>query len=677
MAIKILNKKLGRNSKNIDYFGRNFTDFRQNLIEYSKTYFPSTYNDFNESSPGMMFMEMASYIGDVLSYYTDATLKESFIQFAADEKNLFALSQILGYKPKVTSPAVTTLSVYQLCKADSNGELDKKYLLRILEGFTASSTTSPDLVFTVRDSIDFADETDREVTVFSVNQITNKPDYFLVKKKVKAISATTVEKKVVVGTPVDFYTIKLDETNIIGIESVYDSNGNRWYEVPYLAQEMVYIDYPNISEYDPDLYQFRDTVPFILKLIKTNKRFVTRVNEDFTTSLEFGAGNSLYSDELLIPNIKNVGLGLNNSISRLEESYDPTNFLKTKSYGEAPSNTTLTIKYLIGGGINSNAASDTLKSINSINFDDSLAQISENLDANVYNFCKESVAVENEVPATGGKGIDTIEEIRENALSSFAAQNRVVTANDYQIRALSMHPKYGSIAKVYAIGDNSLNANSPEMILNSTSNLEEFTQLIKTIVSNNSNVAALTTEQIKELVKDFANKNAQSAEKVNPFAVNLYVLGFDANGNYTPLNRAVKENLKTYINEYRMLTDGINILDGFIINIGVDFEISVYKNYNYREVLLNCTNELIKYFSYENWQFNQAIYVSDIEVLIATVEGVASVQNVKIVNKCGGNYSTNSYNIEAATKNKIIYPSLDPSIFEVKFPEKDIKGRVI
>jgi hypothetical protein len=154
-------------------------------------------------------------------------------------------------------------------------------------------------------------------------------------------------------------------------------------------------------------------------------------------------------------------------------------------------------------------------------------------------------------------------------------------------------------------------------------------------------------------------------------------LGYDSNGNLTILNRAVKENLKTYINEFRMLTDGVNIIDGFIINIGVNFEITTYKNFNQREVILTCINELKSFFDINNWQFNQTINLSDIELSIAMVEGVASVQKVEIVNKCGGIYARNSYDIQAATKNKIIYPSLDPSIFEVKFPDKDIKGKAI
>lgn len=677
MSYKVLNKKLGRNARNINYLGKDFVSFRQNLIEYAKTYFPNTYNDFNETSPGMMFIEMASYIGDVLGYYTDATLKESFIQYASDDANLFALANMLGYRPKTTSPAVTTLSVYQLCKADSAGNLDTKYLLRISEGMQVTSKTNTDVVFRTSEAIDFNDASDREISVYSVSSITNKPDYFLVKKKVQAISATESTLNVSFESPEAFSSVKLNYTDVISIESVTDSNGDKWYEVPYLAQEMVYVDYPNIPQYDPDLSQFKDTVPYILRLLKTSKRFVVRTNDDFTVSLLFGGNDNSYSDELLIPNVKNIGLGLNNSITRMNESYDPTNFLRTNTYGQSPSNTTLTIKYLRGGGVTTNVPSGDLTSISSISFNDEVVSLMTDIDMTVYNFAKSSIAVENEIPAKGGRGADTPDEIRQSALSTFGSQNRAVTTKDYQIRALTLPPKYGSIAKAVAVGDNSLNANSPEMILNSTDNLTQFTQLVKTIITNNQSNLQLTTDDIKKQVADFSRQNVQNAELVNPFAVNLYVLGYDSNMNLTPLNRAVKENLKTYINEYRMLTDGVNIIDGFIINIGIDFTISVYKNYNPREVLLNCITELKSHFDISNWQFNQPIYISDIELSLATVEGVASVQNVVIKNKCGGNYARNSYNIESATKNKIVYPSLDPSIFEVKYPDRDIRGNVI
>lgn len=680
MAFKVTNKKIGRNSRDINYLGKDFQSFRDNLIEYAKTYFPSSYNDFNEASPGMMFIEMASYIGDVLGYYTDATLKESLIQYAGEEKNVFALSNLLGYKPKATSPAITTLSVYQLCKATSTGELDTKYLLRINEGLEVKSNSNIDITFRTTEILDFNDPTDREVSVYSTTDITNIPDYFLVKKKIQAISATEKTFEKTFSSSEAFQKIDLPDTNVVSIESIVDDNGNKWYEVPYLAQETIYIDYPNVEQNDPELYQFSTTVPYLLKLLKTSRRFVVKTNEDFTTSIQFGGGDSSLSDELIIPNLKNVGLGLNNSIDRMSESYDPTNFLKTKSYGQSPSsNSTLTVKYLVGGGISSNVPQGDLTNITNIVFNDDLIDTFVDIDNTVYQFAKSSIAVENEIPAKGGRGFDTIEEIRETALANYASQNRAVTAKDYQVRALSMPTKFGSVSKVFAIGDNSLNANSPQSVLNSTDNVTEFAEIVRSIV--NSSLAKggklPTTNEIKQNVRDFVQKTTQNAELVNPFAINLYTLGYDSNGKLTTLNRAVKENLKTYLNEFRILTDGVNIIDGFIINIGVNFDITVYKNYNSKEVVLRCIEEIKSIFSIENWQFNQTINLSDIELSLAMVDGVASIQKVEIVNKCGGGYARNSYDIKGATKNKIIYPSLDPSIFEVKFPDKDIKGRAV
>jgi hypothetical protein len=680
MAFKVTNKKIGRNSRDINYLGKDFQSFRDNLVEYAKTYFPSSYNDFNEASPGMMFIEMASYIGDVLGYYTDSTLKESLIQYAGEEKNVFALANLLGYKPKATSPAITTLSVYQLCKATSNGELDTKYLLRINEGLEVRSSVNNEITFRTTEILDFNDATDREVSVYSTTEITNIPDYFLVKKKIQAISASekTIEKTFT--TSEAFQKLDIEETNVISIESVIDDNGNKWYEVPYLAQETIYIDYPNVEQNDPDLNQFSTTVPYLLKLLKTSRRFVVKTNDNFTTSIHFGGGDSSLSDELIIPNVKNVGLGLNNSVNRMAESYDPTNFLKTKSYGQAPSaNSTLSVTYLVGGGVGSNVPQGDLTTITNITYNDDLINTFVDIDNTVYQFVKNSVAVENEIPAKGGRGFDTIEEIRETALANYASQNRAVTAKDYQVRALSMPTKFGSVSKVFAIGDNSLNANSPQSVLNSTDNVTEFAEIVRSIV--NSSLAKggklPTTNEIKQNVRNFVQKTTQNAELVNPFAINLYTLGYDSNGKLTTLNRAVKENLKTYLNEFRILTDGVNIIDGFVINIGINFDITVYKNYNSKEVVLRCIEEIKSIFSIDNWQFNQTINLSDIELGLAMVDGVASIQKVEIVNKCGGAYARNSYDIKGATKNKIIYPSLDPSIFEVKFPDKDIKGRAV
>jgi hypothetical protein len=670
MALNSITKKSNQ-GRDIKYLNKDFSKFRENLIEYAKTYFPKTYSDFNESSPGMMFIEMASYVGDVLSYYTDDTLKESLMLYAEDKENVLALAQYLGYKPKITSPAITTLSVYQLVPAIGSGDTnrpDNDYYLRIKEGMIVSGRD--DIKFRTTEMVDFNDDTTREITIYTKDENTGEPSLYLVKKQVNAISATLRTQSVDFGASQQFSKIDIADTDVIQIYDVKDSNGNKWYEVPYLAQEMVFVDYPISEQTDKDLVEFKDSVSSVLKLTKTSRRFVTKINSDNTTTIVFGGGNSASSDETLIPNFKNVGLGLKSSIDKLGASFDPANFLKTTTYGQAPSNTTITFSYLVGGGINSNVPAGDLTTIDRVEFDDDITAFNTN-DLRLYKQAKASVAVSNEIPATGGRGEETIEEIRENALANFGSQNRAVTRKDYQVRALSLPAKYGGIAKAYCAPDGELDNNSPSSILSNPDTLSEFTQLVQSMQGKSE-------MEIKDSINKFLiGKKNNLNEKNNPFAINLYVLGYDSNKNVIPLNKAVKQNLKTYLSEYRLLTDGVNLLDGFVINIGVDFEIRVYGGYNKREVLTKCITELQNYFNIDNWTFNMPINISEIELLIAGIEGVQSVPKCDIVNKCLGNYSKNSYNISSATKGKMVYPSVDPSVFEVKYPNKDIKGRVV
>jgi len=675
MAINTINKNFKNKGKDIKYLNKDFTSFKDNLVEFAKTYFPKSYNDFNDASPGMMFIEMASYVGDVLSYYVDDTLKESLITYAEDKRSLIALAQYLGYKPKVSSPAITTLSVYQLVPSVGSGVNnvpDSKYYLKIKEGMKIISTT--DVEFRTTDIVDFNEDYNREITVYQRSTTTGEPTFYLVKKIVQAISAIQNEITINFGDYNPFESITLSENNIVQIYDVRDSNGNKYYEVPYLGQEMVFIDYPNTEVNDSELTQFKTSVPYILKTIKTPRRFTVKINQDNSTTIQFGAGDPNAYDEQLIPNLKNVGLGLPNSISRLEESFDPTNFLKTKSYGTSPSNTSITVKYFIGGGVDSNVPKGTLIQINQIEYEDDIS-LFNSAELATYFSIKNSVAVDNEIPATGGRGAETVEEIRQNALANFGAQNRAVTAKDYQVRVLSMPAKYGSIAKAYATADGSLDNNSPSSILASPNHLQEFTDLVMRFV-NLPDAQEPTRQSIQQDITNFlVGKESNGNEKNNPFAINLYLLGYDYEGKLTNINIAVKENLKTYLNEYRILTDGVNINDGFVINIGIDFEIITFDNYNKSEVLTTCITELKNYFSIDNWTFNQTINLSEVELLLANVEGVSSVPMLKVTNKCGGRYSSNAYNIDAATKGKVVYPSLDPSVFEIKFPDSDIKGR--
>ena len=670
MALNSANFK-SNNGRDIKYLSKDFASFRSNLIEYSKTYFPKTYSDFNEASPGMMFIEMASYLGDILSYYTDDSLKESLMLYAEDKQNVIALSNYLGYKPKVTSPAIVSIAVYQLAPAIGSGEdnrPDSDYYLRIKEGMVVEAAKS-NVQFRTTELVDFNDSADREITVYTDSN--GEATQYLIKKYVKAISATLKTVTKTFNSPQQFSKINIADKNVIDVFDIRDANGGKWYEVPYLAQEMVYVDYPVSEQTDKDLAQFKDSVSSILKVLKTSKRFVTKINQDNTTTIVFGGGNSS-NDEILIPSTKNVGLGLNSSIDKMSSAFDPANFLRTSSYGQAPSNTTLTISYLVGGGVSSNVSKGELTSIKRIEFDDDVKTFSEN-ESTLYNKMKASVAVDNETPATGGRGEETIDEIRENALANFGSQGRAVTRKDYQVRALALPPKYGGIAKAYCSPDGQLDNNSPGSLLKDTDSIEELVGLVNTVKDKNLSDAE-TRDEVKKLLK---GKMGSPGEKNNPFAINLYILGYDSDKNLSVLNRAVKENLKTYIGEYRMLTDGINIIDGYVINIGLDFEIRLYGGYNKREVLAKCISGLKEYFNIDNWTFNMPINISAIEILLAGVEGVQSVPKCEVINKCLGRYSDHSYDIQAATKGKMVYPSVDPSVFEVRFPNKDLKGRVI
>jgi len=675
MALKPLDKNWGNDNKKISYVGKDFATLKQNLIEFSKTYFPTTYSDFNESSPGMVFVEQAAAIGDMLSFYQDTQLKESMLSHATEKKNVISLAQSLGYKPKVTTPAVTTITIYQLvlAKNDTTYSPDESYYLKIKSGMEIQSSSDPNIIFTTTDTVDFANPTDREIDVYERDG-QGQPTKYLITKKIKAISAKEISTSLIFNSDSDYPSMPLSDTNIIKITSVKDAeDGTVYYEVPYLAQESIFVEQPNIQS-NSNTYQSASFVPYILEVQKVPHRFSVKVNSDNTMDLQFGSGNNSMGDEQLLPNTKNIGLGLANSITRLNQGIDPSNFLKTNTFGIAPINRTLTVKYLVGGGIPSNINVGDLTTIKRIEFEEDLLSLGQ-ADIGAYNEIKNSVAVENLEPATGGRGPETIEEIRQNALATFGSQNRAVTKQDYIVRALSMSERYGSVAKVYVSPDGEIDNNSPSSILASPQNIAEFTNLVKSLQT------ATTPDIQKELVKYLTQKKTNIAEINNPFAINMYVLGYNENKHLTLLNGAIKDNLKTYLNEYRMMTDAINIIDGFIVNVGCDFEISVYSNFNKREVIANCLTELQDYFNIDNWTFNKPINISEIELILANVEGVMSVPSVKIFNICRSdnneNYSPNRYNIDAATKGKIIYPSLDPCIFEVKFPNKDIKGRAI
>lgn len=627
MSRKTLSDKINREVK---YTNKDFGELRQGLINYAKNYFPNTYNDFNESSPGMMFIEMAAYVGDVLNFYSDVQLQESLLYTVNEKMNLYNLSQGMGFKPKTIIPAQVDLDIMQLVPAKGSGqntEPDFSYALSVNENMILR--TSENTQFRTVQPVDFRYSSSLDPTVISVYSVLNDGsiEYYLLKKHVKAVQGELITQNFEFTEPKIYDKITLLESNIGEVVDVVDSDGNKWYEVPYLAQDLVSIPIRNLEFNDPELAQFRSSVPYLLCYKQTEKRFVTRMRKDDLLEIQFGAGLSEEADEEIIPNPMNVGIGLE-YYKRIDDlSIDPSNFLYTKTYGSAPNNTTLTVRYSVSNGLNGNVASNTITTIVDANVD----APSENLDPILLNDIIDSLSVNNPEPAYGGLNRRPIDTVREEAMANFAAQNRAVTKEDYILRCYTMPSKYGAIAKAY-------------------------------------------------VEQDIQNSQWNSQEKIpNPFALNLYILSVNEAGQFVPSNRAIKENLRNYLRQYRLMTDSINIKDAFIINIGVEYEIITRPNYNSYDVLLRCNARLMELLDNTRMEINAPIMLSTLMVELDKIEGVQTVENLEIVNLTNENegYSPNVYSIEAATRHNVIYPSLDPCIFEVKFPKKDIRGRVI
>lgn len=651
-----ITKKFNPNFKDVSYLAKNFSEYRQNLIEFAKSYYPNTYSDFNEASPGMMFIEMAAYVGDVMSFYIDNQFKENLLLFAKERNNVVSISQALGYKPKLTATATVTADIYQMVPAlgsSFNYEPDKKFFLRILPSSKFSTNTLPTQNFRSVDVVNFSDPTDRTIRVLARDG-SNAPTMYVVSKKINLVSADVKTATFSFGSAQKFAKIELTDSNVISVTSVQDSDGNLWYEVDYLGQDLIMEDRDvairgSDGLFTSEVIQSGSLSPAKLTVFrKKPRRFATRINSDMKLELLFGSGTGNTSDELVTLNSTQIANSKYNQVIS-NSSLDPADFISTNTFGVAPANTTLTVTYLVGGGIQSNVASNTITQVDVVNIENDPTSYTS-AEQSLYNQVVSSVAILNEEPARGGGDTETVEEIRQNALAFFNAQNRVVTDKDYLVRSYAMPAQFGSISKVFVVRDEQINA----------------------IGRQDSGSLQLNNDQ------NPYNDRSYVVDPVAPNAINLYVLGYDENKNLATLNTLVKKNLAKYLEQYRVLTDDVNILDAFVVNIAVEFHIVVYRNYNMNDVVARCIDAIKTFFNIDQWQINQPIIMNDLRLTIGSVEGVQTVSDVIITNKYrfqdGRDYFEYRYPIEEAIVDDIIYPSLDPCIFEVRHPETDIVG---
>ena len=619
-------------SKDIKYLNKDFDGFKSDLISFAKQYFPNDYKDFNESSTGMMLVENMAYLGDVLSFYLDKQFKETFLSTASQRGNIIDRAEELGYFVQGNIAATTTLTVY--CEVDavadtistskSGGEyIPSETQCPIIKKNSELSSNSGE-VFRITEDIDFSNKTGREQAV-SERDIVGNPSKFALKKKVEILAGKIKQKKitvtgigqksasnqVVIPEEGIHLELNIDEDNVIGIESIFDSSNNEYYETNYLAQDTVYITSTNESN-DSEL------VPQLLKLKRVPRRFITRFDEESRINIVFGNGTENLADQVLIANPADVSLPLRGRRTFTGNPINPENFTQTNTMGILPQNTTLTINYIVGGGKASNVAANTINAFSNLKI-----TFNSSTTPSEQSSVRASIVTINTEPSIGGSDPLDDDEIRDRTASYFAAQDRCVTQEDFIVRAMTMPKEFGQIYRTYA-----------------------------------------------------------SVSDKNTGVVQIYVLSRDNNDNLVLPSTTLKENLKQYLRNYRMLTDQIEILPALVINIGVEFSIVADPSMSKNVVLSNCLLALKEYFKVENWQIGQAVIKSDLYELLHNIEGVLSIANINILNKTtssntgGLSYSTEQFTVMENETLGVVKPPSNAMLY-VKYPNNDLRGSVV
>tara|TARA_Y100000592_G_scaffold4512_1_gene6505 strand:+ start:4003 stop:6201 length:2199 start_codon:yes stop_codon:yes gene_type:complete len=716
-----------------NYLSRDFSSLKQTLIQYTKTYFPDVYQDFNETSPGMMLLELNAYVGDVLNYYVDDSFKEMILPLTEDRRNIINLSKVTGYKPRPIVPSFADISFTLTVDADTtdlnNIRPNGSQFLVIEPGTKLASTSNPDIFFETIEPLDFtiSSSIDEAFKIESINTSTGIVEKFSATREVKAVSGETKTLSIQVGQPEQFKKIILPETNVIEIINVTDNNNNVWYEVEYLAQENVpistyYAQDPNRVSAYTDSNDSNLPVPYSLSFVKSTKRFIVEVQEDNKTALIFGNGVRKNGNvfETTFLDIEQEGI----SLPKTNFSPEPLDVKTGQFYaslGESPNNITLTIKYRVGGGTGANLPANDLKSFSNVTTIPA-GQSTTNLTAT------------NNEPALGGKDSDSIEEIRQNAIASFASQQRCVTKEDYEARIVSMLPRYGSVAKVYCTTGRELYQQDNLGIVNKLKTLMDDI-LFKALEAGSSQ--GFSTEQdlasvnlssvYNQLTGDATFKDTDRSyikglfEQLESFTstnqniptIDVYLLSYDFNGNLIKPSSLIRQNIKNFLSQFRLLTDKIRILEGYIINFGVIFDVLSFPNFDKNIIKAKCIEKIKEHYDIKTMQFKETLYTTEITSLLSQIEGVKAVNDViftqdkdfslpntapdtfteflysKSINIDGDEINLNQrnygyrynfeqfFNIQTAPQGRgVVLPSVDPSVFEIKNMNTDIKGVV-
>ena len=587
----------------IDYTSREYQSIRKDLLEIAERLYPDSFQDFSEASFGSIMIDSVAYVADQLSFYMDYNVNESFLDTAYQFNNVLRHGRALGYKYQGRPSTYGTVALYVIVPASvtSLGP-DGAYLPILKRGTTFSSESG--LNFVLTENVDFADPK-YPVVVARTDPATGAPTYFAVKAYGSVVSGIYKTEQIKVGAYERYKSVALSTPNVTEVISVFDSEGNEFFEVDYLAQDTVYKEIKN-SNYK------NDNVPSILKPLLVSRKF--SVERDLnSTVLQFGSGKVNESNVVGAP--QSVAMDIFGKTYITDTTFDPSRLSQNESFGLVPQNTTLTVTVRTTNPRNSNVAAGQLNEVNGVEmeFEDRTL-----LNESTINTVIASLEVYNETPIMGDVSNPNSDEIKQRIYDTFPTQNRAVTQADYESLTYRMPPKFGSIKRV-------------------------------------------------------STQKDPDSQKRN---LNIYVVSEDSFGKLTKTNSTIKRNLKVWLNQHRMINDTIDILDPFIINLGIEFVIKAMPGADKYLALDACVDALREHYG-ECPFIGEPLYLSDVYSALKNAPGVLDVVTAKFVNKTGTNYSSATIDI-----NRNMSPDGDylmiplNAVAEIKFPETDIKGKV-
>ena len=586
----------------INYTNREYSSIRSDLMQIAERFYPDNFQDFSEASFGSMMLDAVAYVGDQISFYMDYNINESFLDTSYALENITRHGRILGYKDKGRPSTFGEVALFLEVPA-GGGTLgpDNSFVPILKKG--ARFTSESGLSYLLTENIDFAAPSNT-IIVSKVDDDTGAPTHYAIKAYGKVVSGMFGVATVKTGVFAKFKALKLPVNNLSEILSVIDSDGNKYYEVENLSQDIVYQEIPNNNYKE-------DNVPSIIKPLLVSRKFVV-IRQNQGVYLQFGSGEE--STTAIIAEPQKVAMNVFGKDYVTDTTFDPTQISKNINYGVVPVNTELRILYRKTNPANSNASAGTISKVAAASF--YFKKLNNLSNSNVISV-QNSLEVTNETPIVGQVTYGSPAEIKQRIFDTFPTQNRAVTQADYENIAYRMPSKFGSVKRCSVQKD-----------------------------------------------PDSLKRN-----------LNMYVISEDQFGSLIKTNNTIKNNLKTWLHDYRMVNDTIDILDPYIINIGIEFVITTLPQADKSTAISNAVRQLQRFYA-AGMYIGEHFQISDIYAELKKVRNVLDVVHVKIINKSGAQYSNVQFSINqnmSPEGNKIICPK--NAIFEIKFPPVDIKGK--